>query len=63
MRILPDISYPCKTGNEMLKEHMRLINEVEENPFVADEEEILDVTPIGIVINDDEEDYKDIEIL
>ena len=34
---------------------MLLINEVEENPFVADEEEIPEATPLDMGIDDDED--------
>ena len=53
---------PCHAGLKMLTEQMQLVNEPEDNSFVADPEEIIDAAPFEMVVDDDEEEDSDIEI-
>ena len=62
---------PCEKGREMLREQLKVINEVEENPFVPDFHDIDDAMPIEIVFeragvaedDEDGEDEIDVEII
>ena len=53
---------PCAKGRALLKEHLLLLNSEEENPFVADEEDIAACCPENTVVESDHESDDEIEI-
>ena len=53
---------PCSSGRDLLTNQMKFLNEVEENPFSADTEDVEDACPDMLLI-EDTEDNNDIDIL
>ena len=54
---------PCEKGREMLREQLKLINEVEDNPFVPDAEDMDAATPDEIQIDrDGDSDDDDVDV-
>ena len=53
---------PCAKGRALLKEHLLLLNSEEENPFVADEEDIAACCPENTTLESDHESDDEIEI-
>ena len=41
---------------------MTMVNETEVNPFIPDDEEIIDTAPLETIVDEDEEGDSDIEI-
>ena len=53
---------PCAKGRALLKEHLLLLNSEEENPFVADEEDIAACCPENTIVESNLESDNEIEI-
>ena len=52
----------CAKGRALLKEHLLLLNSEEENPFVADEEDIAACCAENTIVESDHESDNEIEI-
>ena len=53
---------PCRSGQEMLSEQMKLMPETEEDPFTPSNIEICTAAPVDLLINEDSQEEEDINI-
>lgn len=57
---------PCSDGRAMLKEQLEFMNVTEKNPFVPDENDIMQAAPEELLVDEDEvgdQDDCDVDIL
>ena len=53
---------PCEKGRELLREHLKLLNTEEENPFVPDAEDIAAFMPEERLVDEDHDSDEDVEV-
>ena len=53
---------PCEKGCELLREHLKLLNTEEENPFVPDAEDIAACMPEERLVDEDHDSDEDVEV-